>query len=211
MIRNDHQYQVTLERVAAFEQALTRLNDAASENPQMVAVQQDAIRSQLDDFTKELDDYRALLSGKQRRFKAASLDELPALLIKARIAAGLSEQQLATMVGLDAQQLGDNEDMDFDSTSFAVLLDIAEALGVSVTLDASLPGTTRRQVVPQPLEHSVANGHLLGFPKMRILSYAFAQIELPLRQPRHILRRWYRQFQRGCACGEIVPRHHVGN
>ena len=159
MIRNDHQYQVTLERVAAFEQALTRLNDAASENPQMVVLQRDALRSQLADFREELDKYRALLSGKQRRFKAATLGELPALLIKARIAAGLTEQQLAAMVGLDVQQLCNDEDMEFDSTPFAVMLDIAEALGVSVTLDASLPGASHRQVVPQPLEHSVANGH----------------------------------------------------
>ncbi len=156
-------YQITREWVSRFEQSLHNLGNSADGDEQSRRahdIQRSAMQSKLADLQQELADYDALRSNGRGRFKATSLDEVPALLIKVRIAAGLSEQQLAATAGIDEQQLHHYEDTDYDAAPFAVLLDVVEALGLNITVDASLPGAAHSTLSNQPVgSKTIANGH----------------------------------------------------
>jgi ribosome-binding protein aMBF1 (putative translation factor) len=54
----------------------------------------------LEDLQRELKEYETLRSGKRKVVTLGSLEELPKTLIQARIAAGLSQEDLAAKLGL---------------------------------------------------------------------------------------------------------------
>jgi len=67
-----------------------------------------------------------------------SIDALPAILIRARIAAGLTQEDLAARVGVKAQQIQRYEASDYQSASFARIREIARVLGLRVRESAEL-------------------------------------------------------------------------
>jgi len=74
-------------------------------HPALRKAEADALRSQLNDLRKEIEEYNALRSGRRKTVALASLDELPKTLIRARIAAGLTQEELAAKLGLKPQQI----------------------------------------------------------------------------------------------------------
>lgn len=66
MIKNDRQYRITKAHAERFQQALDRLDvpaDAGTAGIPLRRMQQDALRSQLDDLREELVAYEALRAG----------------------------------------------------------------------------------------------------------------------------------------------------
>ena len=61
----------------------------------MRQIQFAALNSQLHDLRTEVAEYEALRAGRVDRLTFASFDEIGPALIKARIAAGLTQRQLA--------------------------------------------------------------------------------------------------------------------
>jgi hypothetical protein len=61
MIENEHQYLVTLQRIATFEQALAKLNESPMNgkplHPRQLQARRDALQSQLEDFAAEIAEY----------------------------------------------------------------------------------------------------------------------------------------------------------
>ena len=72
-------------------------------------------------------------SGAVRVFKAATLEELPRILIQARIAQGLSQRELAQSLGLKEQQIQRYESEEYSSASLQRLAQVAEALHLNVS------------------------------------------------------------------------------
>ena len=94
MIKNERQYRITRTQAERFARTLEGLRErpegADGIHPMIAQAQVDAVSSQLADLDAELREYEAVREG---RFKMDELDVvayLPALLIKARIALGLS-------------------------------------------------------------------------------------------------------------------------
>lgn len=132
MIKNDRQYRITKTQAEKFQKALDTLSvSPADENvhPMLRKAQKDAIKSQLDDLKIQISDYEALKSGKIREFEAQSLEDLPVVLIKARIASGLSQRELAQKLLLKEQQIQRYEATDYASASLARILKILKVLG----------------------------------------------------------------------------------
>jgi ribosome-binding protein aMBF1 (putative translation factor) len=92
----------------------------------------DALKSQLEELQDQLSDYEALKLGRTNTLAIASLDELPKVLIQARIAAGLSQKDLGEKLGLKEQQIQRYEATLYQSASLNRLLEIAHALEVSL-------------------------------------------------------------------------------
>ena len=106
MIKNDRQYRITKSQAAKLEQALARepkRNDSAKVHPLLRKAQSDALSSQLADLRGEIKQYEALRSGKRTKLNVNSFDDLPQALIQGRIAAGLSQKELAERLGLKEQ------------------------------------------------------------------------------------------------------------
>jgi HTH-type transcriptional regulator/antitoxin HigA len=66
------------------------------------------------------------------------LKELSTVLVKARVARGWTQRQLAEALGMAEQQIQRYEANDYRSTSLARLCDIANALGVTVAQHGEL-------------------------------------------------------------------------
>src|SRR3990170_4310781 len=99
MIKNDRQYRITKAQADKFERALTELIDRShggrQVHPLLKKAEEEALRSQLADLRVQIEEFEALRSGKCKIPKIGSFEELPRVLIRARIGSGLSQKDLA--------------------------------------------------------------------------------------------------------------------
>ena len=131
MIKNERQYLITKAQLEKFERALaeaeTRGGDAL-----LRKMEADALRSQLEELREQVAEYESLKSGGGGVIQVGSLEELPAALVKARIAAQLSQKELSDRLNLKEQQIQRYEATNYRSASLARLQQIAQALGIEV-------------------------------------------------------------------------------
>ena len=116
-----------------FSEALRELEGNTAEelglHPLLFKAKKDAVCSLLADLEEELRDYDVLKAGDFEFGQLESVSELPRLLIKARIARGLSQKSLAGRLGLKAQQIQRYEASEYASASLARVRSVAEVLG----------------------------------------------------------------------------------
>ena len=94
--------------------------------------QVDAVGSQLADMEAELREYEAVKEG---RFEVEALRvvaDLPGLLIKARIAQGLTQRELANRLGLKEQQIQRYEATDYATAKWSRIREVADALSMEL-------------------------------------------------------------------------------
>lgn len=142
MIRNERQYRITKTQVEDFERklhALAEQPEASGIHPRIRQAQRDAIRSQVDELREDLVAYEALQAGRAKVLELSSLDELPAALIQSRIAAGLTQRQLADRLGMKEQQLQRYEATEYAGASLERIREVVSALGIKVREDVFLP------------------------------------------------------------------------
>lgn len=142
MIKNDRQYRVSKTQIREFETAITDVGTTPlppDTDPQFADVQRKALQSQLDDLVCEVNEYEALKDGRLTSFEAHSLDELPLMLVKARIARGMTHKELADRLNLREQQVQRWEANDYSGASIDNLIAVANALGVVFTQQVFVP------------------------------------------------------------------------
>ena len=134
MIKNERQYRITKAHADRFSEALHELEGQTAEDegvhPLLLKSKRDAVRSQLVDLEGELRDYERLKSGDFEFGQLDAVAEVPRLLIRARIARGLSQKSLASRLGLKEQQIQRYEASEYASASLARVRSVAEVLGV---------------------------------------------------------------------------------
>jgi ribosome-binding protein aMBF1 (putative translation factor) len=139
MIKNERQYRITKAQAQRFEEAIATLANNAEgqrqESPLLFEAQVSAIESQLEDLREELAEYEALTAhseGKPFVFELPTLEALPLALIKARIAAKLSQKDLAERLGLKEQQIQRYEATDYASASLTRVFEVSQVLGLNL-------------------------------------------------------------------------------
>ena len=129
MIKNERQYRITKAQADGLARTLESLSHEAGEaHPLIAKAREDALRSQIEDLHAELRDYESLLAGGFRSDDLQAVADLPAMLIRARIAQGLSQRELAERLGLKEQQIQRYEATDYASASFTRITEVAGAL-----------------------------------------------------------------------------------
>jgi ribosome-binding protein aMBF1 (putative translation factor) len=133
MIKNEKQYRITKAQARRFEEALAEL--APQERPANIAprlwqAQRDAAESQLRDLQAEIDAYERLHLGKSKELVLEAVEDLPKTLIRARIAAGMTQEGLAHRLGVKTQQVQRYEATEYESASFARIRKVVQALGL---------------------------------------------------------------------------------
>ena len=113
-------------------------NPNPSLHPVLRKAQLAGLKSQLEDLRSEIQEYEALRSGKRRMIALDSIEELPKTLIQARIAAGLSQEELAAKLGLKPQQIQRYEATNYQSASLERVNEIVRVLGVKLRHPAEL-------------------------------------------------------------------------
>jgi transcriptional regulator with XRE-family HTH domain len=143
MIKNERQYRITKAQADRFENALAEMSSSHKSkeavHPLIEKAQREAVMSQLDDLNAQISAYDALRSGKQFVLARESFEDLPSALIQARIAAGLSQKDLAERLHLKEQQIQRYEATEYASASLERMRDVVRALGLSIRGDVFLP------------------------------------------------------------------------
>lgn len=140
MIKNERQYRITRAQADKFAEAISRVEKApSSANPLIVKASRAALESQLADLHADIEEYERLRSGNVQFVEVESFQELPAALIRARIAAGLSQKDLGERLDMKEQQIQRYEATDYAGASFSTLSAIVKALGVSMREDILVP------------------------------------------------------------------------
>ena len=135
MITNERQYRITRSEATKFEQAIAAARGrepSSGVDPRIHQAMIESLESELAILRDDLDRYEALKAGKVRKRRVHSLRELPALLIEGRIAAGLTQRQLAERLGLPEQQIQRYEATMYSGVSLDRLQDVADALGLEI-------------------------------------------------------------------------------
>jgi transcriptional regulator with XRE-family HTH domain len=149
MIKNQRQYKITRARADEFATALRELQEAADEGDQVAAISARAVAGQHADLLAELAEFEALHDSESPIFMVRCLADLPLGLIRARIASGLTQKQLASRLGMRAQQIQRYEDTGYQSASLARILEVSAALQVELREGklVSLPAVSAQKVL----------------------------------------------------------------
>lgn len=142
MIKNERQYRITKAQAERFARALSALahdKKTSGVHPVLRKAEEDALRSQLFDLRAELGEYEALSTGKRKTLVLESFEGLPRVLIQGRIAAGLTQEQLAARLKLKPQQIQRYEATGYAAASLARITAVTRALGVKVREEVFLP------------------------------------------------------------------------
>ena len=138
MIRSEQQYQNTLDWLRRFEQTVAKLDsdEKLKADDQMIwKMYRNSYQRQLDEFKDEIAEYeRPIDCDRQQdlQIEVKNLTHLPWALIKARMAAKISQEELAETLGISSQRVKEYEDTDYQCASFVELLEVSVALGVEV-------------------------------------------------------------------------------
>lgn len=140
MITNERQYRITRGWLERFKQARAGAEAAGGLHPRALQALRDQYDSELDDLRAQLADYEAFRRGEGGVLELDSLTELPEALIRARTAAGLSQEALAKRLGLKKQQVQRYEATRYAKVSLERLQAVVGALGVTIHERVVLPG-----------------------------------------------------------------------
>jgi len=142
MITNERQYKISKSQAEKFKSAI---DDYCIENsikdgihPIIAQAQFEQIISERDILVEQIEEYERLISGEENEFEAASLQELPLVLIKARIARNWTQKQLADALNLKEQQIQRYESDLYHKANLKTLMRIAETLDLSISEKAKL-------------------------------------------------------------------------
>ena len=130
MIKNERQYLITKAQIVRFIRTLESLDGDQGVHEVIHKAQRDAVRSQISDMKAEIHEYESLKAGDFKPDKLKTVVELPVLLIKARIAQGLSQKELADRLGLKEQQIQRYEATEYASARLSRIREVVDALGV---------------------------------------------------------------------------------
>lgn len=140
MIKNERQYKITKAQIAKFGEALDELTAREGANVRLRRIEEDALRSQLDELRDEVEQFEQLRSGGPNPIRIESFDEMPRAFVQARIVSGLSQKELAERLGLKEQQIQRYEATDYCSASLTRLKQVATALGVDIAGEMTYSG-----------------------------------------------------------------------
>lgn len=140
MITNEKQYRSTRAMVAGLRESLDGLVAGSDVHPIFIEAHRAALGSQIAELEVDLADYEALRAGTVSSFAAEGLHDLPEILIRARIARGMSQKELGDFLGLKEQQIQRYEAERYRSASLERLIEIADALHVRISNRGDLAG-----------------------------------------------------------------------
>lgn len=142
MITNDRQYRIVKSQIENFERALEEMvfetEETKDVHPLILQAEKEGINHQLQTLQAQVVEYEELKAGKILVTEVRDLNELPIVLIKARIANGFTQAQLAEQLGMKEQQIQKYEAEKYDSVSLRTLLRIAGVLRISIDADVQI-------------------------------------------------------------------------
>ena len=132
MIKNEREYKITKASLAKFEKSLEfiakRREDGTQDDLAKLRLQESAARSMLCELQEQIDEYEQLRAGSFDLQALNMVEAIPSSLIRARIAIGWTQKELAKRLGISEQQIQKYESTDYESASFRKIHEIVTVL-----------------------------------------------------------------------------------
>jgi ribosome-binding protein aMBF1 (putative translation factor) len=135
MIKNEKQYRISKGALARFEESLAHLKERQASgvvnsriHPRLQHAEMNAVRSEIEVLRGQIEEYEATQAGKRPVADLTVIETIPQALIQARIAAGLSQKDLAARLGLKEQQIQRYEANEYASASLRRVREVIAAL-----------------------------------------------------------------------------------
>ncbi|HVZ55782.1 MAG TPA: XRE family transcriptional regulator [Chitinophagaceae bacterium] len=142
MITNDRQYKIIKGQIEQFQESLDQFSatsaDVKDVHPEIIKAQKDAIQFKLNQLLADAKEYEDLKEGRVVITQVKDLNDLPLALIKARIANGLTQADLAEKLGLKAQQIQKYEAEKYETASLRTLQKVSGVLGIDISADVQI-------------------------------------------------------------------------
>jgi len=138
MIKNEKEYEYTQECAQKFAYSLKALEQddkLKKKDPEGWQLSWDVKQSHLMALQAEIAEYDRLRSHHRHRPIILTLEDinyLPQILIKARMAAKLSQKELADLAGLTEEQIQRYEENDYEDASFLDVKFVIDALDIKI-------------------------------------------------------------------------------
>ena len=157
MIKNEREYAVTKSWVKRFEEGVSDIDQRlAGGGDQMLALERAGLQSKAAEMRRDIAEYEALRSGSAPDMDSCGLEDLPEALIKARIALGMTQRGLAERMGIREQQIQRYEQTDYESASYARLMEVRAALSPG----GAAPGTGCGDI--PDMAHAMSRARIAG-------------------------------------------------
>lgn len=135
MITNERQYRIAKSEARRFEEAIAAARErgpGTDVHPRIHQAMIESLESELTVLRGQIKRYEALKAGKVKSRRARSLRELPIVLIEGRIAAGLTQRELAKRLDVPEQQVQRYEATLYAGASLQRLQQVADVLGLEI-------------------------------------------------------------------------------
>lgn len=142
MITNEKQYRSTRSILEELRKTLLAVGASDTTSP-FKEEHKAALESQIDELAEDVEEYENLRAGGIKTFEAEGLDDLPGILIRARIARGMNQKDLGDFLGLKEQQIQRYEADRYRTASLERLIEIAQALNVKISKRVELIGDSQ--------------------------------------------------------------------
>jgi transcriptional regulator with XRE-family HTH domain len=136
MIKNESEYKYSQEWAEKFKRSISALDkdeEGKRNNLHKWESNRSVLRYHLEELEREIAEYERLIHCDCREpieIKVNNFNQLPDVLIKARMAAKISYEELAEIIGIDSEKIKQFEENGYQYASFLELVEVSTALGV---------------------------------------------------------------------------------
>ncbi len=166
MIKSEREYRITLEqraRLAAGLELLRQARASGGEPDPLRFVEEVGLKAQVEELQGEIRDYERLRNQGLPTRDVTDLADLPTMLVMARIANGLTEEELAERLGLAVDELRDHEENEY------VQADPSLLIRASKQLDLAIRPSDVRELGCGSARRLLSRGQEIGVPKELVL------------------------------------------
>jgi HTH-type transcriptional regulator/antitoxin HigA len=136
MITNERQARISTKKLRDLEKHLAEFQEGKSDlDPKIQKATLDGIMSQIEELRTDLDTYTSIKNRERVMWRMSSLEDLPQLLIYARIAQGLTQAALAKKLKMRPQQIQRYESTCYSGASLKRIFKIASVLHLEIQDD----------------------------------------------------------------------------
>ena len=137
MVQNERQYQVTQTQIGRLESALAHSRTAEGRmDPRIYRAMITGIEGEIRELQRQRHEYEELQGAKSLNLTEA--DDLPQTLIKARVARGYTQKELAKKLNIRPQQVQRYEATGYQSASLRRVVQVMNALDLKLEAEISL-------------------------------------------------------------------------
>jgi HTH-type transcriptional regulator / antitoxin HipB len=133
MIKNQKQASFTKSQLAELQKAKREL-EAEKEKYDTIEYKlaENALNGMIEDLEDQISLYNHLVNGNFHCLKPEKIEDIPNILIAARLSQKMSQKELAEILGIQEQQVQRYEATDFEGASWARIVEFSRALDLKL-------------------------------------------------------------------------------